>query len=46
MDFCMHWIILGLVPTLKTLYVTKIFDVTINTTVQHAISQHFSTELT
>jgi len=42
----MHRIILGLVPILKTLTVTKILHVTINTTVQHVISQHFSAELT
>jgi hypothetical protein len=47
MDFCIHWLILGLVPILKnTLTVTKILDVTINTTVQHVISQDFTTELT
>ena len=47
MDFCIHWIILGLVPILKkTLTVTKILDVTISTTIQRVISQHFTTELT
>jgi hypothetical protein len=47
MDFCIRRNILGLVQILKkTLTVTKILDVTISTTVQHVISQHFTTELT